>query len=252
VELHQHPKKPYRTKARENNTSATISMNERSKIVSVEGSINSGKGYLFEALKSRFEGNNRTCFVSLPTETWFSLTDAQSNDIVNLNEVNPNRYGFEYHLYCLTTIYKEIKKALDSKQFSLVVTERSIYSCKAVFLSEAVDRNEISFLQHQIYNEVFNMYANELNLDGVVYLKTPPSVCLLLSQLNGESQQMEHLTSVCNAYDKWLDIISAVPQCLVSGADYHLRDRQVCVDRIKPLNSCSGSQVNKFTVFSIL
>jgi hypothetical protein len=94
---------------------------------------------------------------------------------------------------------------------------------KSVYLSESVNRDEITFLQYQLYNEIFNRYANEVSLDGIMYFKTIPAVCLLRSRLTqcDYSISLERVGTFDEAYERWLNCISAVPQIKINGERYN-------------------------------
>jgi deoxyadenosine/deoxycytidine kinase len=193
------------------------------KLISIEGNIFSGKGELFEDLKARFRYDNSICFIELPREEWFNMTDKDNTNIVNLNANEPHRYSFEYHLHVLNTIYTATKRALDARQYRLIVSERSIYTCKSVFLTQAINRQEVTFLQYQLYCSIFQGYANDLPLHGFIFLRTSPKISLFLSHMYSKDETIENITKYNDNYEKGLsENISSKPHCILNGSDFLL------------------------------
>lgn len=191
------------------------------KVISIEGNKFSGSNQLFKDLQKYYEHDDSVCFISRPVS---QLTDNKCNSIDQLYHIEPEQYAFTYHLDRLTMMYKAVKNALDCEKFDLIITEESIYSLKAVYLTESVNRGEIPFLQYQLYCEIFNRYANELSLDGILYFKTSPIVCHLRSRLVNDpnTSTLEQFETFDEAFERWLNVISAIPRHRIYETTYDL------------------------------
>ena len=191
----------------------------KTKIISIEGIEYSGKIQLFNDLRKHYKDNPDICFISQPEST---ITDSNCISISDLRDIDPIRYSFEYHLDKLDQMYKAVKNALDCKTYKLIITQGSIYSLKAIYLARDVNNDNITFTQYQLYNSIFNRFANELTLDGVIHFQAGPEICHLRSQLMDDiySYDLQYFEEEQEAYTRWLNVISAVLQIKINGFKY--------------------------------
>jgi thymidylate kinase len=188
---------------------------KKCKLVSLEGITYSGRIQLFNDLKEYYKQCNHICFIPEPKST---LTDSNCKSIYDLKMSDPEKYAFQYHLDRLEMMYKAVKNAIDLNMYDLIITEGSLYSQKAVHLANDVNIDNITFVQYQLYNNIFNRFANEIQLNGIIYVDTHPEICSLRNQLmNDRPISIDQLETDSEAYDRWLNVITAVPQLSING-----------------------------------
>jgi thymidylate kinase len=191
----------------------------KSKIISLEGITFSRKTELFESLKDDYKDYESVCFIPEQEST---LTDSQCKSISDLRDSNPKKYSFAYHLDKLEMMYKAVKNAVDLK-YKVIITEGSIYSLKTVYLADDVNNDNITFLQYQLYNSIFNRFANELSLECVIFFDAIPKISYLRRQLivSKNLYQLESFEAESDGFKRWLSVISSVPQIKIHGCSSH-------------------------------
>jgi deoxyadenosine/deoxycytidine kinase len=147
------------------------------RIVSIEGNIGSGKTTLFERLKKNLVGKN-VIFVEEPVDLWESIRDSESTTILQKFYSDPEKYSFSFQTMAFFSRLFLLQKALaSSASDTVIVTERSLLSDRAVFAKMLYDSGKIEDINYQIYLHNSDAFLKTLPLSGILYLKTDPKVC---------------------------------------------------------------------------
>lgn len=133
----------------------------------VEGLIGAGKTTLCAAVREA-----GITVLEEPVGVWTSVRDPSTQrDLLAATYADPKRHAFGLQVLCLATIADQIRQ-LDPA--SLVVTERSIHSCRMF-----ADMGHLDPMQTQIYDILFQGTRRTTPAPRlVVALDTPPDVCL--------------------------------------------------------------------------
>ena len=109
----------------------------------------------------------------------------------------------------LETIRDDVLKI----QQEIIICERSIWTDKNVFAQMLADDGKIDDVNFTIYKKWFDDLSKDIQLDGILYLKTSPEVCqqrVALRNRKGEDIPLAYLTR-CNAYhENWLKTIETI------------------------------------------
>ena len=102
------------------------------KIVSVEGSISSGKSTLLEYLKARLDPAIFV-FVDEEFELWNKITDEKGTPLFELFYQDPNKFAFAFQLIVLSSRHATIKQLKAQFPQKTIICERSVQSSRQVF-----------------------------------------------------------------------------------------------------------------------
>lgn len=147
------------------------------RIVSIEGNIGSGKTTLFERLKKSLAGKN-VIFVEEPVGLWETIRDSNSTTILQKFYSDPEKYSFSFQTMAFFSRLFLLRNALaTSTSDTVIVTERSLVSDRAVFAKMLYDSGKIEDINYRIYLYNSDAFLETLPLSGILYLKTDPKVC---------------------------------------------------------------------------
>ena len=147
------------------------------RIVSIEGNIGSGKTTLFERLKKSLAEKN-VIFVEEPVDLWETIRDSNSTTILQKFYSDPEKYSFSFQTMAFFSRLFLLRKALaSSTSDTVIVTERSLISDRAVFAKMLYDSGKIEDINYRIYLYNSDAFLETLPISGILYLKTDPNVC---------------------------------------------------------------------------
>ena len=183
-------------------------------IVSIDGNIGSGKSTIVRYLKLHFANycgskstDCRVCFLQEPVSIWENICDEHGKNIITHFYENNERYSFAFQMMAYITRLSSLKKAL-SKDYDIIITERSIYTDKNVFAKSLYDAKKMSFIEYQIYSKWFDEFSDILNKIKYVYIRTCPEICELRvkrREREGETIPLEYLRECHHYHDVWLN-----------------------------------------------
>lgn len=175
------------------------------KFISIEGNIGSGKSTLIEQLK-RSICNERICFLEEPVELWNTIVDKEGITILEHYYKDNKRYAFSFQMMAYISRLSILKKAIESNQYDVIISERCLYTDKYVFCQMLYDTHLIDHLDYSIYNKWFDEF-NIISDIQYVYLKTDPLVSyerVVKRSRMGETIPFDYLET-CNEYhNRWL------------------------------------------------
>ena len=180
---------------------------KQTKIISIEGNIGSGKSTLVEALRQKFEGIRNVCFLQEPVDIWNTIKDKGGNTMLTKFYADPKKYSFAFQMMAYISRLSLLKKAL-SKDYDIIVVERSMYTDKMVFAKMLYDDGNIEEVEYQIYNKWFDEFINDLPPIDIIYVSTTPNVAkerVDKRAREGENIPIEYLQSCHIYHENWIN-----------------------------------------------
>ena len=175
------------------------------KFISIEGNIGSGKSTLVEELKRHIH-NERICFLEEPVELWNTIMDKDGITMIENYYKDTKKYAFSFQMMAYISRLSILKKAIESNQYDVILSERCLYTDKHVFCQMLYDNNLIDHLEYSVYNKWFDEF-NIISHIQYVYLKTDPQISyerVLKRSRMGESIPFDYLETCSQYHDNWL------------------------------------------------
>lgn len=177
-------------------------------IISLEGNIGSGKSTLLQSLKMDYleKVENQLIgykveFIEEPVDVWNTFIDNGDNEtVLQKYYKNPVKYGFPFQMITIMTRIKAINETM-KKNPDIIITERSPYSDKEIFVRSARQYGYMNDIEFQTYEYYYNQYNKQCKLDGIVYLKIDPFTCCN----NIKKRNREGEDDISNEYMNSLD-----------------------------------------------
>lgn len=188
-------------------------------IVSIEGNIGSGKSTLLANLKKEFESDPYVVFLKEPVDEWNNIKDENGVTILEKFYGNQEKYSFSFQIMAYISRLKLLKNAVSeikktqsndskTKKFT-IITERSLFTDKMVFAKMLYDSNKIEEINYQIYLNWFDAFADEFQVNKIIYVKADPKTCyerIKIRHRDGEDNiPIEYLQSCHNYHEKMMD-----------------------------------------------
>lgn len=191
-------------------------------VFSVEGNIGSGKSTLVEYLKKNKNPNLNfnIIYVQEPVDIWNTIVDSSGKNIIELYYSNQKRYAFSFQMMAYITRLSQLKKIIkEAPDFSIIITERCLYTDYNIFAKMLYDSKLIEEIEYSIYCKWFNEFI-DIDVSGFIYVKTTPETCLKrinLRNRKGEEISHEYLLNCHNYHERWLEnakklVIDGEPQ----------------------------------------
>ena len=179
-------------------------------IFSIEGNIGSGKSTAIKHLKEKLHYINgkKIVYLQEPVDIWSSVKDENGNNIIERFYDNPKKFAFQFQMMAYITRITKIRNAINKNPNCIIITERSIYSDRAVFIKMLYDDKTMDKISHNIYNKWFDELAKDIKVTGYIYIKAEPETSLkriIKRNRPGETITLEYLKKCHNAHNVWLD-----------------------------------------------
>jgi len=171
-------------------------------IISIDGNIGIGKTTIINNLKKKFINNKNIIFLEEPVNEWIKITDGDKNIIEKFYE-DPNKYAFAFQMLALISRFKIINDTIQQNQYSIIITERSLYTDKYIFAKMLYESSNINTIEYQIYNKWFDEYIDKLPIHKFIYLYAMPHTCnerIKLRARDGENNIDINYINNCNKY----------------------------------------------------
>lgn len=178
---------------------------------SIEGNIGSGKSTLIEILKNQ----KNILFLPEPVDSWNEIKDTSGVTILEKYYQDQKRYAFPFQMMAYITRINLIKN-MNFPPDSIVISERSIYTDREIFAKMLYESGDIGEIEYQIYLK----YFEDIKLDGIIYVKTTPDICLKrIEKRNRKGEETIPLCYLANCHsfhEKWIKNTN-VPILFVDG-----------------------------------
>ena len=212
-------------------------MNYEIQIISIEGNIGSGKSTLLANLKKHFNNNHRVIFLREPVDEWSKIKDEHGATILEKFYADQDKYSFSFQMMAYISRLKLLKETINEieediknvcwdhidERYNLprnlkyfIITERSLYTDKMVFAKMLYDSGKIELINYQIYLNWFNTFADEFNVNKIIYVNADPDICyerVGKRHRHGEDKiPLEYLKNCHNYHNNMLD--KSLPDCV--------------------------------------
>lgn len=171
---------------------------KKSIIVSVEGNIGSGKSTLTRYLQEKYiddyiknggmrdTGTDKTdaptpmsnvVFLQEPVDVWSRICDDKGVTILEHFYQDQEKYAFAFQMMAYISRLNLLKSTIEKYPDAIIVTERSLYTDKHVFMRMLNNGKQINSIERAIYEEWFDSFSDGFKLDGVIYVSADPEKC---------------------------------------------------------------------------
>jgi deoxyadenosine/deoxycytidine kinase len=196
-------------------------------IVSIEGNIGGGKSTLLKNLKEYYDFNINEDyhieFLDEPVKIWESIQDENGNNILEKFYEDQETFSFPFQMMACVSRFKVLKDSLKKIKLQninkkvIFITERSLYTDNMVFARMLYESGKISYINYQIYLNLFDTFSDDFPIPKVIYVKTSPERChlrILKRCRDGESNiPLEYLTTCGYYHDKMLEYFEEEKIC---------------------------------------
>ncbi len=164
------------------NDQRTVSIKTKNAVlVSLEGSIGSGKSTLINALKERHPDWH---FIDEPVSTWQALKNEAGEDLLQVFYKDIKRYSYTFQNCALLSRAINIQKKIEAWRAGggvgscVFVTERCLETDYHVFAQMLKDDTMMDSMEWGLYKMWYD-YIKDMStpLTGIVYVSTPPDIC---------------------------------------------------------------------------
>lgn len=189
-------------------------------IYSIEGNIGSGKSTLVNILKESFKDNNDILFMDEPVDIWQNICDENGVNIIEKFYSNTSKYAFSFQMMAYISRISMLKEIIKNNPGKIIICERSVYTDKYVFAKMLYDSGDIEEVNYQIYMKWFNEFNNDVNIDGLIYVKADPEVSykrVVKRNRKGESIPLEYLINCNNYHNNWIDDEDTIKSIILDG-----------------------------------
>ena len=185
---------------------------------SIEGNIGSGKSTFLSYLKENYNFNNTSLglsncnnifFLQEPVDQWNLIKDSKETILEKFYKDN-KKYAFSFQMMAYISRLSQIMNIIKNNKNKdiIIITERSVYTDKNVFAKMLYDSGNIEEIDYLIYNKWFDNFIDEINISGLIYIKTSANVAfnrVVKRNRKGESIPIEYLEK-CNEYhNDWIE-----------------------------------------------
>jgi deoxyadenosine/deoxycytidine kinase len=193
-------------------------------IISIEGNIGSGKTTLLNHLKQEFKDNNKVVFLREPVDEWEEIKDELGNTMIQKFYTNQEKYSFSFQMMAyisrLALLKETIRQYKDSENM-VFITERSLYTDKYVFAKMLFECQKIELVNYMIYCKWFDVFAEEVTIDKIIYIKTDPEICLSRIDKRGRNGEnsipLDYLSSCHEYHENMMKIMSKTQIQIING-----------------------------------
>ncbi|OXB76201.1 UNVERIFIED_CONTAM: hypothetical protein H355_016779 [Colinus virginianus] len=201
------------------------SFQKRLRKVSIEGNIAAGKSTLVKLLEQHSdewevipEPIAKWCNVQSCEEQCEELSTSQKSggNLLEMLYDKPTRWAYTFQTYaCLSRVRAQLKPPsakLCEAEHPVQFFERSVYSDRYVFASNLFESGNINETEWAIYQDwhtwLLNQFQSEIELDGMIYLRTTPQKCMERLQKRGRKEEegidLEYLENLHYKHETWL------------------------------------------------
>lgn len=172
-------------------------------VVSVEGVIGVGKSHMIDHLKCHFESDKVSgrpvVYLPEPVNVWMSVKGASGTSILEEFYQDQEKHAFSFQTLAMVSIAKQLRDAVDANPGALIITERSMQSCRSVFVRSLHASGMMGNTEKLVYDMVHDELVETMKQtspikQGLVYLKTPIERCI--SRVNSRNRQGEERITV--------------------------------------------------------
>ena len=188
-------------------------------LVSIQGNIGSGKSSLLKNLENyNFNlSKKKICFLQEPVDEWEALHDENNLTLLQLYYKDKKTYSFPFQIMAFMTRLKQLKEAL-SKNYDIIITERSLSADHNIFTKMLLDENIIKLIEYKIYLKWVEEFKLDMPNEYIIYLKTDPEIAherIIQRNRLGENIDIKYIKKCHNYHEIWLNNVNNI--CILNG-----------------------------------
>ena len=179
-------------------------------MIYIEGNIGAGKSTFLKLFEEYLAQNlPHSTVLPEPVQAWMDTQDSNGKSILEHYYEDQKKYGFTFQMNAFISRVNEIEEMRKQNKLHYFV-ERSVYTDKNVFTLTNYKNGNINEIEHEVYQQWFNVFTEKFNLrpKAYIYLKASPETCAVRIKRRdrtGESSiPLEYLRELHILHDTWL------------------------------------------------
>ena len=179
-------------------------------MIYIEGNIGAGKSTFLKLFEEYLSQNlPHSMVLPEPVQAWMDTQDSNGKSILEHYYEDQKKYGFTFQMNAFISRVNEIEEMRKQNKLHYFV-ERSVYTDKNVFTLTNYKNGNINEIEHEVYQQWFNVFTEKFNLrpKAYIYLKASPETCAVRIKRRdrtGESSiPLEYLRELHILHDTWL------------------------------------------------
>ena len=176
-------------------------------VISLDGGIGAGKSTLLEEIRKRIPEIN---VVEEPVNQWTYLVNEHGENMLELFYADKKRWGYTFQTCALLTRQKSMQamiNRLSGSQF--ILTERSILTDKHIFAEMLYRTGDLSLLEWDMYNMLFDTISQQHTVHAIIYLSTNSATCKERIAIRGRPEEenisLPYLDDLDKQHKTWLE-----------------------------------------------
>jgi thymidine kinase len=149
-------------------------------IYAIEGIPAAGKTTLLKGLRQHNENQRRgrkIVFVDEPVSLWETIMDENGINLIENYYRDIQKFAFPFQMAACISRYAALRKSVEENPGAIIVMERSLLADRFVFATMLRDSGDIEQIHFRIYLEMYEIFAADYPIVGVVFMNTPPEEC---------------------------------------------------------------------------
>jgi len=178
-------------------------------LFSLEGNIGSGKSTLVALLKKEFKeiSDIPVHFVDEPVSQWEMIKSEEGKHMIELFYSDPTKYAFAFQMMAYISRLSLLHEATLRYPKDIIITERCLLTDYHVFAKMLYENKSMLKEEYEIYQKWFHYFQQEIELTGIIYIKTDPEVayerCLKRAR-EGETITLKYLEKCHEKHEEWV------------------------------------------------
>ena len=188
-------------------------------LFTIEGNIGSGKSTLIDKLRKY----KHIVFLPEPVDIWNTIRDSAGVTILEHFYKDPQSYAFSFQIMAYISRLSLLRNTLRTNPNAIIITERSVWTDRYIFAKMLYEDHKINHIDYSIYLKWFDEFINDIQLSGIIYVKTSPKICqerIALRNRPGETIPLDYSINCHTYHEKWLES-STVPVLTLDGNIYY-------------------------------